>query len=68
VVTEGRCTVEVLWPSPTCWRLQDCWAVGTHDVHTDSNGAPLCTTDEARFMREQYALCAEPRRWPGLIA
>lgn len=62
------CTVEVLWPSATGWRLHDCWAVGPHDVHTDSNGAPLCTTDEARFMREQHALCAMPRRWPGLIA
>jgi hypothetical protein len=62
------CTEEIVWPTLTGWAMVRCWKTGPHDIHTDSNGAPLCTTDEARFMREQHALCAAPRRWTGLIA
>jgi hypothetical protein len=50
------CTEEIIWPTLTGWAMVRCWKTGPHDTHTDDHGAPLCTTDEARLMREQHAL------------
>lgn len=65
------CPADIVWPSLSgCWTQQRCWAVGPHDVHTDSNGVPLCTEDEAAFMRDQHRLCTDGlrRSWPGAVS
>lgn len=66
----GCCTEEIIWPTLTGWMVMECWKTGPHDIHTDSNGHAFCTTDEARFMREQHRLITDgvQRTWTGLIA